>query len=662
MRCRSRLKSVMRKTLVMLVILAAFPCTFATVRSATVDQDISAQVSELKQSIEEIRSAQGIDERVRQLTLKRLVDQLGEVLRRQRDSLVHEKSRLSNNTNLSANAKARLAETYDQLIGEVSADLEKYSAANILRNASLAGPPSSVGADEAVTARGSNLSNVGGVRRTENDNDRVKVCGQIRPASLTQIFAIIGSLKPDLIPETHQVASSEAVRNSTLGNQCDRDGTTLSAADRTRVYEGSQKDAVVATLQAFLDEIKNKAGVKAAIDELRGDISEDTIKRQILLLQGYIGNAKVIVEGGPANSTPPTLLTDKDGNYFVELPPGKYYFSTEADASRSKREIQVDGTSLRVNLMLEDRPPSLLSRAVVGYEQSGTASAKKSQNWFFDLFVNNTFPIRQKIDPDFGERLRTWTDFRFASVPQSGDVTIGDLSTGPATQISGLKVKDVANVFEFLGGLEYRIGGNASLLPSFDGQTKQKFSWSLIASAGITTPTNSLDSLTVFKVFPDAPGLPPEAKNKEFIAFVQSDRDRFFRQYYLGLRLQTFFFNPFNMPMQRFPAQFDISIGQNEFVTGGKLKGPVIRIEGYFPLPYENAKFVNIFGTALLRPGHSNTGIPLILQDAPAGTVVPAANVFLFEVPQPNRDYYRVGIGWDFISFVQKLKEWVSNH
>jgi hypothetical protein len=36
------------------------------------------------------------------------------------------------------------------------------------------------------------------------------------------------------------------------------------------------------------------------------------------------------------------------------------------------------------------------------------------------------------------------------------------------------------------------------------------------------------------------------------------------------------------------------------------------------------------------------------------------ANVALIALPQPNRDYYRVGFGLDFISFVQKMRDALS--
>jgi hypothetical protein len=414
----------------------------------------------------------------------------------------------------------------------------------------------------------------------------------------------------------------------------------------------------VGALQALLTDLQGSEAARAALTQSVG-ISTDTIKKQILLLNGYIGNAIVRVEGDGKALTP---RTDKDGNFITDVTGGddkEYTVSTEVDNYYTKRKVSVKANeAVRLNIPIEDRPVSLLTRAMVGYEQSGAAAAKHDQNYLFDLFISKSFPMRQKIDPDFGEKLRTWIDFRFGSVPQAGDVTLGDFATGFATQVKGLKVKDVARVVEFNAGLEYRLGGNSALLPSFDRLTKQKFSLSLIASGGFTTPTNPLDSISIFKV--PTGGVPgfPQTVGKDFVAFIQSDRDKFFRQYYVGLRMQTFFFNLFNMPMQRFPAQLDVAVGQNEFVTGGKLKGPVVRIDGFFPLPYDGLKFVNIFGTAMLRPGHSVTGVPLVLQTAPDGTVVPAPNVTLISLPQPNRDYYRFGFGIDLMSLIQK---WASS-
>jgi hypothetical protein len=354
-------------------------------------------------------------------------------------------------------------------------------------------------------------------------------------------------------------------------------------------------------------------------------------------------------------------MADKDGNYvFENVDPTKSPFtlSTEGDDDYTKRQFAIEpGEKKRVNLLIEDRPVSLLTRAVVGYQQAAAAASTFEQNYFFDLFISKSLPVPQRINPDFGERSRAWFAVRSISVPQSGDATISDLSQNLAANIGGLKAKDAARVFDFLGGVEIRLGsGNASLLPSFDRQTTQKFSASLILGGGFVTPTDPQDSIKVFKVFKDAPGLPSQARDKEFVAFVQSDRDRFFRQYYVGFRFQTFFFNRYNVPMQRFPSQLDITVGQNEYVTGGRLHGPVIRFDAYYPLPYEKLKFINLYSTLVVQPNKVKTSTPLILEPVTDSSVkVPGANVALVPVSQFQRDYYKVGVGIDFISFVQKL-------
>jgi hypothetical protein len=380
------------------------------------------------------------------------------------------------------------------------------------------------------------------------------------------------------------------------------------------------------------------------------------------MLEGRLDNVEVQLTDG--DSVVAQTHTDRDGNFvlaFTADATKDYTLSTAADEYFTTRKVMkvAQGEKLRVNLDIEDRPVSLLVRNIIGYDQSGAAAAKHSQSYFFDFYVSHSFPFRQTINPDFGERLRVWGDFRINSVPQSGDVTITNFAgEGFATGVKNLKVKDVARVFEFLAGVELRLTGNNALYPSYgiDQGTKQKLSLSLIGAFGSVTPIDPLESApTIFKVFDDAPGLPLTAKGKEFVAFVPSDRDRFFRQYYVGLRGQLFFFNKYNVPLQRPPAQFDVTVGQNEYVTGGRLHGPVFRVEGFFPLPYEKAKFISLFATAQMIPGRPNIATPLILQPAPDTVTVPAANVALIAVPQPNRDHYRIGIGFDTIPLLKKI-------
>jgi hypothetical protein len=151
--------------------------------------------------------------------------------------------------------------------------------------------------------------------------------------------------------------------------------------------------------------------------------------------------------------------------------------------------------------------------------------------------------------------------------------------------------------------------------------------------------------------------LPKEAEGKDFIAFVSPDRDRFFRQFYAGLRARTWYFDSRNddIPLNRYPASLDITFGQNESITGGRLRGGVFRLEGFYPLPYEGLKFINIFGTAMMKLSRTRITNPLILTPAPAGTTVPAPNAVIVTVPQMNRDYFRIGIGIDFVSLIKSF-------
>lgn len=375
------------------------------------------------------------------------------------------------------------------------------------------------------------------------------------------------------------------------------------------------------------------------------------LKNMIVRLRDKDGTLKAIT----------TTMDDKSYTFNEEIEPReKYTISVEGDDEVTKREflLSEDQTELQLDIPIEDRPVSLLSRAVIGYEQSGASSATKSQKYFFDLYLSKPLPIPQKIDPDFGERLRAWGNIRFTSVPQSGDVGIGTFATTFVANAAAIEVRKAAQVIDFSAGLEYRLFGNSGLLPSFDRQTKQKFSLSFIAGFGAITPTSPREAIQVFEVFKDAPGLPPGLENKKFVAFVPLDRDRFFRQYFGGLRLQTFFFTPFNAPKQRFPAMLDVTYGQNEFATGGRFRGGVFRLDGFFPLPYDSLKFINLFGSAVLKPSRTKTTAPLILRPVNPGTVpVPADNVGIVNVPQENRDYYRVGVGIDFISFIQTLRK-----
>jgi len=371
--------------------------------------------------------------------------------------------------------------------------------------------------------------------------------------------------------------------------------------------------------------------------------------------------AKVVFSEVKANGDREPLaetVTDANGNYSINVTTNATsQYVVTASVAQSSVEAPFIGTS-PVNIDLLVRPLGSFSRAIVGFEQAGASSARSTQRFFMDLTLSSPLPWGN-LDPFFGRRARSWGSIRITSVPQQITTGVAEFAGAFAQKVGEVKVNELAQGVEFLAGGEYRLtGSGTSRFGSFGSETSTRFTLSFILGAGIITPFNPRDTLEIFKVFPDAPSLPTIPAGKDFVAFVSPDRDRFFRQYYAGFRIQTYYFdfrNP-DVPMKRYPATLDITYGQNEAVTGGRLRGGVIRLEGFYPLPYDGLKFINLFGTALIKPSRTKITDPLILEAAPAGTSVPANNVFLLTIPQINRDYYRVGVGIDFMSLISKWR------
>jgi len=100
------------------------------------------------------------------------------------------------------------------------------------------------------------------------------------------------------------------------------------------------------------------------------------------------------------------------------------------------------------------------------------------------------------------------------------------------------------------------------------------------------------------------------------------------------------------------------SIGQDEVVTGGGLRGPVVRFDVFYPLPTNlgGLKLIYLFGTAALRAASASPGtMPLLLDPAPPGiTAASPGTAILFSTS--NRDYYRVGAGIDLLNALRQLK------
>lgn len=311
-------------------------------------------------------------------------------------------------------------------------------------------------------------------------------------------------------------------------------------------------------------------------------------------------------------------------------------------------------------------------RAIVGFEQAGASSANGVQRFFANLYVSSPFPLarnsgKQKDGKDsvFGPRVRVLFDARLTTVPQQITSGISDFATQFPQKVAEIKVNEVAQAADFLAGTEIRLSG-------FDpgGAHKNRYSLNLLLEGGASTPITPRASLEVFDIGPDTltkgdrdllQKRYPQTVGAAYAAFANQDRDRFFRQYYAGFRFKTYY----GAESARYPSTLDVLYGQNEAVTGGRLRGGILRIDGFQAMPVSGwAGSVYVFGTFMLKPSRATITDPLLLQPGilctgpktPAGCVtVPGSTVATIYSPQYNRDFYRIGLGVDIGTLIRQI-------
>jgi hypothetical protein len=190
------------------------------------------------------------------------------------------------------------------------------------------------------------------------------------------------------------------------------------------------------------------------------------------------------------------------------------------------------------------------------------------------------------------------------------------------------------------------------------------------------------DNSPQFADFIDRYGTPPTSTPaKEFVGLIPLDRDRFLRQWYAGIRLKTFYCdNEYCTKFKNnFPAIVDFMIGQNEAVTGGSLKytsidpndrtktiekkAYVLRIDAFYPFPIKEANFLYFYGTALMKIGGGGVRVqaPLFLDTAPGDVLITDSRVYIPSTDrqklfQPNRDYYKIGVGINLTELFNRNK------
>jgi hypothetical protein len=283
-----------------------------------------------------------------------------------------------------------------------------------------------------------------------------------------------------------------------------------------------------------------------------------------------------------------------------------------------------------------------------GWEQAGYSSLAQYGNPFVNVF----------IDGPSSHILTGWGRVRLLSAPQPSTQGIVSTFTNPTGQLTTQSYAQVGQALDYVIGPEFRIPHSY---------------WSVIADFGATTPFSSQNvALTYVAPAPGtvecttlvnrfsaqkgySPGLvaaPPGSTTclqggYTDVAFSNQDRSNFLLKYGGGFRTSY----PFTCtggtvakPCSNSYGILDLTFGQDEAVTGGYLRSVVFKIDGVLPIPLGNASWIYVFGSAYMRLNGNQNLSPLILQTA-TGVTIPAPTVIVLPLRQPNRDYYRLGVG-----------------
>lgn len=295
------------------------------------------------------------------------------------------------------------------------------------------------------------------------------------------------------------------------------------------------------------------------------------------------------------------------------------------------------------------------SRAIVGYHQAGAASAKFTQNFFFDFFI-----MRGLSSEDLWEgRWNAWGDVRIASAPQQVTAGVGTFAGTFATQVSNLPVNQLAQSADFQTGIEYRLH---TWKPS--GAYRMAGIIGYFGALGTFEPPDA--QMQIFDVpsksstqYPAFVAQFPSAANAKYVGFVPPDRARFYRSYGLGVRLTTFDKDQTLAP----PATYAFSLGQDELITAGAFSSVVGKIDVFYPLPVSGNdgayKFIFLFGTVNFRLSKAISLPTFALQNPNAnGTVVQPYDPYLAVITVPStRDTYRFGAGVDLLNLISSVKQ-----
>jgi hypothetical protein len=346
---------------------------------------------------------------------------------------------------------------------------------------------------------------------------------------------------------------------------------------------------------------------------------------------------------------------------------------------------------------------TLYALGLVGINATSSSSSGASQQYFTEFDVIAPWNCHDgKIAHALQHKCWLWLNPRIASVPSASSTaltTLGSSSSSLAGGLTGKTAGQITQSMEFQGGVEFYVKS-----PWEGAQFGRNHSWdrtaiSIIAGGGVVTPFSAASGAPEFALNANAaqqfnqnpalpslypqlasalcnygftgdgcPKAPPSASpsaGPSIVAFVSPARSRFYRDFYAGIRLRTFYLKgtcpdpSLKLPEpackldNTFPGYFDVRFGEDETVTAGRLVPLVMTLAASYPLPGTSGS-VRIFGSVYLRMRANQNSNPLLLVPSASYATLDQTSVVVQPIAPSDQDYYRLGLGIDLIPLIAK--------
>jgi hypothetical protein len=375
-----------------------------------------------------------------------------------------------------------------------------------------------------------------------------------------------------------------------------------------------------------------------------------------------VENAEKIVEEKKVDIATKDGKPVADQTIPVKLSPGKNTITiTPRVGKEDLKKLTAEKEILCNNCDDDIAGERINFRAVVGFEQVGASSAASKQNPFVDLYLSTPFGLTSRYNHKLSLTPSVWSSLRFTTTPVQGIAALANFTpvnfaNNFVQGDSASKVNDLVQTFDFLVGFEQPIVPRRKFVGFIPGETSISF----IVAGGAINPLSSEKTTAFYKVprvnngadiDPRFLAAFPEAAGKTNIAFVSPERDRFFRQYYAGLRFKTMFRNS---EIRYQPAMFDVTFGQNEAITN-RLQGVIMRFDGSLPIPVKKANFLYLIASTQMKLGKNvNRSLPSFFLDPAANTTLTNSDTVVVPLDRSpylrsNRDIFRIGVGVDLL-------------